>query len=231
MVRLASRYVERMTFQGGNFGEEARDEGKQPPQDPQARSFGQDFTPPAYAGQPPSQPSPNAPHYPPQPGPVPPWDPPPSDYPPSGFGPPGYAEQPPYSGPSYPPSPQFGPSYPPPGYGGGGYGGPPGYPGPYDPYHPYQSRSHETNGLAIGSLVTSIAGVVLGIPLSLFCWLGVLIPIVGAVLGAMALNQIKRTGQQGRGLAIAGIAVGATAAVLLVILVIAVMAAVTSSWR
>ena len=82
--------------------------------------------------------------------------------------------------------------------------------------------------MAIGSLVTSIAGVFLGIPLSLVCWLGVLIPVVGAVLGGIALNQINRTGQQGRGLAIAGIAVGATVAVLLVILVIAVMAAVTS---
>jgi Domain of unknown function (DUF4190) len=224
-----------MTIQGGNFGEEAHDEAKQPPQGPPARPFGQDFIPPAYAGQPPAQPEPNAPRYPPQPGPVPPWDPPPTDYPlpsqppPSGYGPPGYPDPPPYGGPSYPsPPPQYGQPYPPPGYGGGGYGGPPVYPGPYDPYHPYQSRSHETNGLAIGSLATSIAGVVLGIPLSLFCWLGILIPIVGAVLGAVALNQIKRTGQPGRGLAIAGIAVGATAAVLLVILVIAVMAAFTS---
>jgi Domain of unknown function (DUF4190) len=219
-----------MTTPGGNFGEEAHDEAKQPPQGPQARPFGQDFTPPAYAGQPPAQPEPNAPHYPPQSGPVPPWDPPPADYPPpSGYGPPGYPDPPPYGGPSYPPPPpQYGPSHPPPGYGGGGYGGPPVYPGPYDPYHPYQSRSHETNGLAIGSLATSIAGVVLGIPLSLFCWLGILIPVVGAVLGAVALNQIKRTGQQGRGLAIAGITVGTTAAVLLVILVIALMAAFTS---
>lgn len=82
--------------------------------------------------------------------------------------------------------------------------------------------------MAIGSLATSIAGIFLGIPLSLVCWLGVLIPVVGAVLGAIALNQINRTGQRGRGLAIAGIAVGATVAVVLVILVIAVMAAVTS---
>lgn len=213
-----------MTVQGGNFGEEAHDEAKRPPQGPQARPFGQDFIPPAYAEQPPA---PNAPSYPPRSGPVPPWDPPPPGYPPSGYGPPRYPDPPPYGAPSYPPPPppQFGPSYPPPGYGGGGYGGPPVYPGPYDPY---QSRLHETNGLAIGSLVTSIAGVVLGIPLSLFCWLGVLIPIVGAVLGGVALNQIKRTGQQGRGLAIAGIAVGATAAVLLVIFVIAVMAAFTT---
>ena len=218
-----------MTFQGGNFGEEAHDEAKQPPQGPQARPFGPDFIPPAYAGQPPA-PGPNAPHYPPQSGPVPPWDPPPPEYPPRGYGPPRYPDPPPYGVPSYPPPPpQFGPSYPPPGYSGGGYGGPPVYPGPYDPYHPYVSRPHETNGLAMGSLITSIAGVVLGIPLGLFCWLGVLIPIVGAALGIAALNQIKRTGQQGRGLAVAGIAVGATAAVLLLIFMIAVMAAFTST--
>lgn len=229
-----------MTFQGGNFGEEAHDEARQPPQGQQPHQFGQDFIPPAYAGQSPAQPEPNFPQYPPQPGPVPPWDQPPAGYglpsqpptsqpPTSGYGPPRYPEPPPYGGPSYPPAaPQYGPSYPSPGYGGGGYGGPPGYPGSYDPYHPYQSRSQETNGMAIGSLVTSIAGVFLGIPLSLVCWLGVLIPVVGAVLGAVALNQINRTGQQGRGLAIAGIAVGAIVAVLLVIIVIAVMAAVTS---
>jgi uncharacterized membrane protein len=105
-----------------------------------------------------------------------------------------------------------------------GYGGPPVYPGPYDPYNPYQSRSHATNGLAIASLVSSIAGV----PLSLFCWIGFLIPVIGVVLGVVALNQIKRTGQQGRGLAIAGIAVGAIAAVLVILFVIALMARVTS---
>lgn len=88
---------------------------------------------------------------------------------------------------------------------------------------PWQVSLPETNGLAIGSLVTSIAGMVLGIPLTLFCYLGLLIPIVGIVLGVMALNQIKRTNQQGRGLAIAGIAVGAISVVLLVALVIVAM--------
>ena len=63
----------------------------------------------------------------------------------------------------------------------------------------------------------------LGIPLSFVCFVGILIPIVGAVLGVVALSQIKRTNQQGRGLAIAGIVVGATAAVLLVLLVLGVM--------
>jgi hypothetical protein len=233
-----------MTAQGGDFGEETHDEANQPPHTPEARPFGQEFTPPAYAGPPPAHPDPNAPHNPPPSGPVPPSNPPTSGYPPPppGYGSPGYQDAPTYGGPLYPPPPpQYGQSYPPSGYGGGygqqsdtgyggpmGYGGPPGYPGPYDPYQPYQVRTHETNGLAIGSLVTSITGLVLGVPLSFVCYIGILIPIVGAVLGVVALSQIKRTNQQGRGLAIAGIAVGATAAVLLVIFMIAFMAAVHS---
>jgi hypothetical protein len=226
-----------MTFQGGDFGEERHDEAKQPSQAPEARPW-EEFAPPAYAGQPPPQPQPNAPQGPPPSAPVPPWNPPTSDYPRpgypplGGYGPPGYQDAPPYGAPSYPPPPPppppYGQSYPPPGY-GGGYGSPPGYPGPYDPYHPYLDRSHETNGLAIGSLVTSIVGLLLGGPLTFFCYLGLLIPVVGVVLGMVALNQIKRTNQQGRGLAIAGIAVGATAVVLLVLIVIAIMASSVKS--
>ena len=226
-----------MTFQGGDFGGEGRDEAKQPPQSPEARPW-EEFAPPAYA-----QPNPNAPKEPPPP--APPWTPPAADYPPpayqppaypppanspppypgrADYGPPGYQDAQGYGGPSYPPPPpQYGQPYPPPSY-GGGYGGPPGYPGPYDAYQPYRDRSHETNGLAIGSLVTSVAGGLLGIPLSFVCYIGILIPIVGAVLGVVALSQIKRTNQQGRGLAIAGIVIGATAAVLLVLLVLGVMA-------
>jgi Domain of unknown function (DUF4190) len=222
-----------MTFQGGGFGEEGHDEAKQTPHTPEARPW-EEFAPPAYAGQPPAQPDPDAPHNAPPSGPVPPWNPPTSDYPPpaypppSGYGPTGYQDAPGYGGPSYPPPPPaYGQPYPPPGY-GAGYGGPPGYPGRYDPYQPYRDRSHETNGLAIGSLVTSIAGGVLGIPLSFVCYVGILIPIVGAVLGVVALSQIKRTNQQGRGFAIAGIAIGVTAAVLLVIFVVAAMAALHS---
>jgi hypothetical protein len=98
------------------------------------------------------------------------------------------------------------------------------YPGSYDPYQGYPSQ--ETNGLAVASLVTSIAGVVLGIPLAIFCYVGWLIPVVGAVLGGIALNQIKQRGQQGRGLAIAGIVIGsATAALLMLVMVIVAAAA------
>jgi len=49
---------------------------------------------------------------------------------------------------------------------------------------------------------------------------------VGVVLGAVALGQIKRTNQQGRGLAIAGIVVGAVMTVLLVLIAIAMMTVV-----
>ncbi|BBZ12821.1 DUF4190 domain-containing protein [Mycobacterium branderi] len=104
---------------------------------------------------------------------------------------------------------------PPPPYPGGpfGYGGPPGY--PYGPAG--------TNGLAIASLTTSIAGIFLGVPLTFFCYLGLLIPLVGVVLGVVALNQIKHTHQQGRGLAIAGIAVGAAIFALLVLAIIGLL--------
>ncbi|GBE64311.1 hypothetical protein MFM001_07730 [Mycobacterium sp. MFM001] len=114
---------------------------------------------------------------------------------------------------NYPEYPYLPP--PPPPYPGGpfGYGGPPGY--PYGPAG--------TNGMAIGSLTTSIAGIFLGVPLTFFCYLGLLIPLVGVVLGVVALNQIKHTHQQGRGLAIAGIAVGATTFALLVLAIIGLL--------
>jgi len=54
-----------------------------------------------------------------------------------------------------------------------------------------------TNGLAIGSLVLSLLG--------LFCGIG---SIVGVILGFIARGQIKRTGQGGDGMALAGIIIG-----------------------
>jgi hypothetical protein len=49
-----------------------------------------------------------------------------------------------------------------------------------------------TNGLAIASLVTSLVGV----------------GVVGVILGHIALAQIKRLGQAGRGMALAGVIIG-----------------------
>lgn len=128
--------------------------------------------------------------------------PPPSGYPP----PPGYGQgygQPP-SG--YGPPPGTPPSYPPP----GGYAAPP----PYQSGYPAPPQSR-TNGMAIGSLVSSVLAFPLG-----FCYVGPLVAIVGVVLGIIALNQIKQSGEQGRGLAIAGIVVGGVVLVLTVLLVL-----------
>ena len=82
----------------------------------------------------------------------------------------------------YPPPPVQGSGYPPP---APGYSGASSIPG--------------TNGLAIASFVCSFLGGASG-------GIGA---IVGIVLGVIALNQIKKSGQGGRGLALAGITVGA----------------------
>ena len=49
---------------------------------------------------------------------------------------------------------------------------------------------------------------------SLFGWLCVIGPILGLIFGFVALGQIKQTGQGGRGMAIAGIAIGGAVIVL-----------------
>lgn len=66
-------------------------------------------------------------------------------------------------------------------------------PNPYASSNPYTAPPQgKTNVLAIVSLVLSIL------------W----ISIPGVVCGHIALNQIKKTGENGRGLAIAGLVVG-----------------------
>ncbi|WP_231901814.1 DUF4190 domain-containing protein [Microbacterium sp. T32] len=57
-----------------------------------------------------------------------------------------------------------------------------------------------TNVLAIISLVASIAG---------FLWVVPVIgPIAGVITGHISLAQIKRTGENGRGMALAGTIIG-----------------------
>ena len=68
-----------------------------------------------------------------------------------------------------------------------------------------------TNGLAIAALVSSF-----------------FVSILGIILGFVALNQIKSTGEQGRGLALAGIIIGFVA-VGITILIIIISAAVAAS--
>lgn len=80
---------------------------------------------------------------------------------------------------------------------------------PQHGYGGYPQQPAGTNGLAIASLICSILGA--------FCGIGFL---VGIVLGVLALTQIKTTGQQGRGMAIAGIVIGGVSIALLLIAVI-----------
>lgn len=140
----------------------------------------------------------------------------PYDYPPPpGLPPslPGASSYPPPL-PGYPPPP----GYPAPGgypIGGSGY---PGYPGGYG-----MPPANPTNGMAIGSLVAAI----LGLFMIFTCGIGLLPALIGIGLGIVALNQIKQSAQPGfglpggqsgfgppaeqpgRGLAIAGVALGA----------------------
>ncbi|UZN03939.1 DUF4190 domain-containing protein [Cellulomonas sp. S1-8] len=119
---------------------------------------------------------------------------------------------PPYGGPGYGGPGSGGPGSGGPGQGGPGYGGPgqgaPPYGGPGQPYG--WAPPQPTDGLAVASLVTSVGGLVL--------LAGATGPI-GIGLGIGALARIRRTGARGRGMAIAGIVVGAVATVVLALVV------------
>jgi hypothetical protein len=76
-----------------------------------------------------------------------------------------------------------------------------------------------TNGKAIASLVTSIAGWLCCAPLA----------IVGLILGVIAMRETKRTGQEGWGLALAGTIIGGLFTVALVVVVVLYIALGISS--
>ncbi|MGK8521551.1 DUF4190 domain-containing protein [Nocardia asteroides] len=127
---------------------------------------------------------------------------------------PQYPVQPPSQPMTPPPQPQY-PSYqqpaqpyPQPNY---GY---------QSPYQPYGFPAQGTNGMAIGALISSLVGFVT-------CGLG---SIVGIILGTVALNQIKQSGQEGRGMALAGIWIGVGAIVLGILwFVVVIIAGATSA--
>ena len=75
------------------------------------------------------------------------------------------------------------------------YQPPPGVPYPTAPYPPYGQPARGTNGFAIASLVCSIVA----------CGVG---SVLGIVFGHIARRQIRRTGEGGNGLAIAGMVIG-----------------------
>jgi hypothetical protein len=144
----------------------------------------------------------------------------PASTPPPGYEapPPGYGQQPPQGS----PPPGYGP---PSGYGQqSGYGPPPGYgqqsgygPAPaYGPgYGPQFYGPRQTNTMAILALVMAFVAAPAGL-----------------VLGIIARKQIRRTGEEGDGLALAGIIVGGifTAIfVLFIVIWIVFVAAITNS--
>jgi hypothetical protein len=94
------------------------------------------------------------------------------------------------------------------------YGPPMGYPGPYPTPYPqgyggYPPPRGGNSGMAIAAMVCGICGFLCLIP-----------GVVGIILGFVALPQIKRTGQGGRGMAITGIVVGSFWIVAFVLLII-----------
>ena len=83
----------------------------------------------------------------------------------------------------------------------------------YQAYQPYQTYPpvRPTNGLAVAALVCGIAAFVTGIA----C-----IPAI--VCGPIARRQIRRTGEQGEGLALAGLILGYVSVALFVVAVAAI---------
>jgi hypothetical protein len=89
------------------------------------------------------------------------------------------------------------------------YGSYPGYPhDPYDPYRPVAPAG--TNSKAIAALVTSLAGLI-------FCGLP---SIAGIILGIIAMRETKRTGQDGFGMAVAGVVVGSAIVALIIVYIV-----------
>ncbi|RDV43302.1 DUF4190 domain-containing protein [Leifsonia sp. ku-ls] len=78
----------------------------------------------------------------------------------------------------------------------------PGYP-QQPAYSPYPAQKSGTNVLAIISLVGAFV-----------------FPLAGVICGHIALGQIKRTGESGRGLAIAGLVIGYVYLAFIVLFVI-----------
>jgi hypothetical protein len=101
-----------------------------------------------------------------------------------------------------------------PGYPGGGGGYPPAGGGPY-PYGaaPYPGPpASTTDGVSIAALVTSLLGM----------------NVVAVVLGILGLRRTKKNGTQGRGLALAGLILGAVELVAVVVIGIAIAVAVVT---
>lgn len=88
-------------------------------------------------------------------------------------------------------------------------------PTPASNYNYAQQAPSQTEGLAIASLVVSLA--------TLF-FTGGIFSFVGSILGHIALSNMKKNGKGGRGLAVAGIAIGWAVTALWVIGIVLIVA-------
>ena len=86
--------------------------------------------------------------------------------------------------------------------------------GPQQPYPPYQAPyayyppAPPTNGLAIAALVCGVGGFVVGLSF---------IPAI--ICGHLARRQIRQTGEQGAGMALAGLILGYVGIALFIVLI------------
>jgi hypothetical protein len=114
-----------------------------------------------------------------------------------------------------PPTPQYGTQPPAPGYGPG-----PGYPQPMYPggYYGPPMVTQKTNGMAVTGMVVGILSLVL-------FWaslLGLLLAVLGIIFSSVGMSQCTKTGQQGKGMAIAGLVCSLIATAFWVAIVIIV---------
>jgi len=136
------------------------------------------------------------------------------------------------------PAPQPGyPAYPQPGYPQSGYPAPqPGYPQPGYPAYPqsgYPQPGYGIGGMPLGKnslAITSLVLSLIAIPGVFLCFFGLFLGVPAIITGGIAIGQCKRTGQDGRGMAVAGVVIGGVALVLEVVYVIAV-GVTFSHWR
>jgi hypothetical protein len=132
---------------------------------------------------------------------------------------------PPYGAPAYGQNPAAAPTPAEPTYGATSYGagqyGAGQYPAGQYGAAPYAASGYSTartNVLSIISLVAAIAG---------FLWiLPVIGPIAAVVTGHISLGQIKRTGEKGRGMALAGTIVGWVGVGAIVLFVIGLLVSI-----
>ena len=153
--------------------------------------------------------------------------------PPSAYPPPTQQQQQGYGAPGYD---QYGqPSYPQPGYDPNAYAQQQPYAAPYDPSNPYGAYPQPQAGYGqpypgYGQAYPPPRGTNTMAILALV--FGILVAPLGLVFGFVARSQIKKTGEDGDGLALAGIIIGGIFTLLFIayiVFIIIFFAAVASS--